>query len=272
MENKYTYKIATRDDLAFTDEIEKEALPIIDPYYRNNIDIYDGEIEGDLIMVYEDDYPVGMGRYSFHPDKTMWLETVRVRPDYQRKGIGKGIYENYLKAAIDKGVKTIRLYTEGFNEKSMGLTKKMGYAIIKKYDYYSLKVEDGQVDNMGFVLEKDLDKVMEFINANPWTDMICINNVFYEVNPENIQWFIDRDMVYVNDNSLMILGARHNRKSVNYIGYMGGDYEECVKAAVSMSKGKTLSIGISKDNANLGKYFSVFEKRYDLVVSEKILD
>lgn len=272
MGKNFTYKIATLDDLKFTDEIEKQALPIIDPYYKENIDIFTSEIDGDLIMVYDGDYAVGMGRYSFHPDGTMWLETVRVRPDYQRLGIGTGIYENYLKKAKENNVKKIRLYTEDFNEKSMALTKKMGYKIILKYDYYSLKCPDGNIDSKGFKVEKDLDKVMDIIEKNPWQDLLCINNVFFEQNRANIGWFLDRDMVYVNGNDMMILGARHNRKSVSYIMYMTGDYEKIVDAAISLSPSKTLSIGISKnDKKNLSKYFKDFEKRYGLVVSEKNL-
>lgn len=271
MEKDYIFRLASIEDLDFTDEIEKEALPIIDPYYKKNINIYTNEIEGDLIIVYDEDYPVAMGRYSFHPDGSMWLETVRVRPTYQRKGIGTGIYENYLDVAKDKKIKTIRLYTEGFNDKSMGLTKKMGYSIILKYDYYSLKAEDGKANSNGFVVEKDVDKVMKLIKKNPWTDLICINNVFYEPNRENIKWFVDRDMVYSKGESLMIVGARHNRDSVAYIGYMAGDYEDCIKSAIMMNPNKTISAGISKNDKELGKYFKDFEKRYDLVVSEKIL-
>ena len=271
MDEKYTYRIAVEEDLRFTDEIEKEALPIIDPYYKNNIGIFKGEIDGDLIMVYDGCYPVAMGRYSFHPDGTMWLETVRVRPTYQGKHIGTGIYEKYLEAAKENNIKTIRLYTEGFNEKSMGLTKKMGYKIIQKYDYYSMKVADGEKDTLGFEVEEDLDKIMDLVEKNPWTDMICINNVFYDLNRENLKWFVKRKMFYSKGDNLLLVGARHNRASVAYIGYMAGDYKECIDAAIAMNPGKTLSAGISKNNKDLGQYFKDFEKRYDLVVSEKNL-
>lgn len=271
MKDDFIYKIAQKTDLEFTDEIEKQALPIIDPYYKNNIDIFTNEIEGDLIIVYDKDYPVGMGRYSFHPDGTMWLETVRVRPDYQRRGIGQGIYENYLKKAQENNIKTIRLYTEGFNEKSMALTKKMGYKIVYKYDYFSLNCQNKK-ESTDFKTIKDINKIMKIIEKNPWQDLICINNVFYEQNKENISWFMDRDMVYIDDSyNLMILGARHNRNSVAYIGYMCGDYEKIINASKSLASNKTLSIGISKNETKLQKYFKDFEKRYDLIVSEKKL-
>lgn len=272
MDKDYIYRIAVEGDLKATDEIEKEALPIIDPYYRKNIHIFKGEIDGDLIMVYDGCYPVGMGRYSFHPDGTMWLETVRVRPAYQGKHIGTGIYERYMEAAKENKAKVIRLYTEGFNEKSMGLTKKMGYKIIQKYDYYSTKAPEGEPDTKGFEVEKDLDKIMATIEENPWTDMICVNNVFYEPNRANMKWFMNRGMFYSKGDNLMLVGARHNRDSVAYIGYMAGDYRECIEAALAMNPGKTVSAGISKNNSDLGKYFSDFEKKYDLVVSEQIIE
>lgn len=271
---KFTYRIATKDDLQFTDEIEKQALPIINPYYRENYQIFTEEIPGDLIIAFDDDYPVGMGRYSFHPDGSMWLETVRVRPDYQRMGIGTGIYEKYLEVAKEQDIDLVRLYTEGFNEKSMALTTKMGFKIIQKYDYYSLAAdaegrEADKADTHGFVVEKDLDKVMGVIETQPWIDLICMNNVFYEPSRANMAWFVERGMFYRDGDSLMLVGARHNRDSVAYIGYMAGDYQACVEAAISMNPGKTVSAGISKNNPNLGQYFSNFEKRYDLVVSEK---
>lgn len=271
MKDNFIFKIATRDDLEYTDEIEKEALPILDPYYRKNIDIYTNEIKGDLIIVYDKDYPVAMGRYSFHPDGSMWLETVRVREKYQRRGIGQGIYEKYLEKAKENNIKTIRLYTEGFNEKSMALTKKMGYKIILRYDYFSYKCPDKKVDYNGFEIEKDLDKIMSIIADNPWQDLICINNVFYEQNRENIKWFMDRDMIFTKGNNLMIVGARHNRDNLSYIGYMTGDVDEMIESAISISPNKTLSIGISQNDNKLSKHFANFEKRYDLVVSEKIL-
>lgn len=271
MKKEYIYKIASEKDLKYTDEIEKQALPIIDPYYKNNIEIFNGEIKGELIMVYDGDYPVGMGRYSFHPDGSMWLETVRVRPDYQSKHIGTGIYEKYMNIAKENDIKAIRLYTESFNEKSMGLTKKMGYKIIQKYDYYSIEAPEEKADNMGFAIEKDLNKIMDIMDENPWTDMICINNVFYKPTRENIKWFMEKDLFYSKDDNLLLVGARHNRDSVAYIGYMAGDYKECIDVAIKMNPGKTISAGISKNNKNLGKYFEDFEKRYDLVVSEQIL-
>lgn len=274
MSKEFTYRIATKDDLEFTDEIEKQALPIISPYYKDNYQIFSEEIPGDLIIVFDGDYPVGMGRYSFHPDGSMWLETVRVRPDYQRMGIGTGIYEKYLEVAKEQNIDLVRLYTEGFNDKSMGLTKKMGFQIIQKYDYYSLAAdaegrEADKADTRGFVVEKDLDKVMRIIEAQPWTELICMNNVFYEPSRDNMVWFVERDMFYSKGDSLMLVGARHNRNSVAYLGYMAGDYQSCVEAAISMNPGKTVSAGISKNNPKLGQYFSNFEKRYDLVVSEK---
>lgn len=289
MNPNYTIRLAGPKDLAFTDELEKEALPIIDPYYRKNIEIFTEEIPGDLVMVFDGEEALGMGRYSFHPDGTMWLETVRVRPDHQGQGIGTAIYEKYLDVAREKGVKTVRLYTESFNEKSMALTKKMGFSIILRYDYYSklaqdvskssqnvpeesqkvpVESQDVPGDALGFRVEKDLDGVMETLRENPWTDLLCMNNVFYEGNEANIRWFLDRGMVYRKGESLMICGARHNRDSVAYLAYLTGNRAACVQAALAMNHGKTLSAGISKGDPTVGKYFKDFEKRYDLVVSE----
>lgn len=55
------------------------------------------------------------------------------------------------------------------------------------------------------------------------------------------------------------------------LAYLSGDPEACIQAAKAMNPGKTLSAGIPQNDSVLGKYFNEFEKRYDLIVSEKRL-
>ena len=67
--------------------VEEETLPN-SCYLRDNSDYFLNQTKGELTLVLSGDEPVGIGKLSLLPDGSGWLETLRVRPDWQgrRKG------------------------------------------------------------------------------------------------------------------------------------------------------------------------------------------
>lgn len=268
MNNKFDIKIAKEADLVFTDEIESEALPSLEPYYKNNFDIFEIEIPGELLMVYHGDYPVAMGRYSIHPDHTMWLETLRVRPDYQRMGIGQMLYNEFFKITGGNGISLIRMYTEDFNTKSQNLASKMGFSRHSTYRYY-ISQDNSTRGSLDLDPCKDIDFVMRTLKENPWPNLLCINNVFYQANIDNIGWMVESGMVFEISGEIIILGARHNKDSHLYIAYMSKPCDDLIKFAQSKATGKTLALATSLDFDN--GLLEDFDRSYDLLVYEKHL-
>ena len=78
--------------------VEEETLPN-SCYLRDNSDYFLNQTKGELTLVLSGDEPVGIGKLSLLPDGSGWLETLRVRPDWQGQGVGKAIYNRWLKEA-----------------------------------------------------------------------------------------------------------------------------------------------------------------------------
>ena len=94
---EFTVKLATYDDRAEAVRVESETLP--NATYLNDAWHYFNSLGGGLVCVYHGDKMIGIGRFSVLPDGTGWLETLRVVPEYQRKGAGKEIYIKWLELA-----------------------------------------------------------------------------------------------------------------------------------------------------------------------------
>ena len=70
--------------------VEEETLPN-SCYLRDNSDYFLNQTKGELTLVLSGDEPVGIGKLSLLPDGSGWLETLRVRPDWQGQGVGKAL-------------------------------------------------------------------------------------------------------------------------------------------------------------------------------------
>ena len=96
----YTVKYATYQDLPQAISVEKETLG--NYTYLEDAWHYFSTQKGELICVYDNTKMVGIGRFTVLPDGSGWLETLRVIPAYQRKGVGKEIYKKYLLYPVSK--------------------------------------------------------------------------------------------------------------------------------------------------------------------------
>ena len=70
---------------------------------------------------------VGIANFSVLPDRSAWLETLRVIPEFQGQGVGKRFYERFFEIARQKKIKTMRMYTGLTNHASKGLAERYGF-------------------------------------------------------------------------------------------------------------------------------------------------
>ena len=91
------------------------------------------DLEGDWSVEEVDGEVVACGKYSILPDSSAWLETLRVIPQKQGIGLGKRLYEHWLKLSELKGVKTMRMYTGVNNSVSKGLASRYGLNVAEKF-------------------------------------------------------------------------------------------------------------------------------------------
>ena len=125
---EFTVKLATYDDRAEAVRVESETLP--NATYLNDAWHYFNSLGGGLVCVYHGDKMIGIGRFSVLPDGTGWLETLRVVPEYQRKGAGKEIYKKWLELAKELKCPSMAMFTGETNAASSGLAELYGLRTI----------------------------------------------------------------------------------------------------------------------------------------------
>ena len=139
-----TTRKATMADLEAKLQIEESAIPGYGYLYENRHFYFDGvENQGEMILAELDGVPVGMGQYSVLPDGSGWLETLRVTPEYQRKGVGREIYKKYVELAQKYNCPSMAMFTGVNNVASSALAEAFGLKTVARHRGYHLTDPEG---------------------------------------------------------------------------------------------------------------------------------
>ena len=129
---EYTLEKGSWENISDAVQVEEETLPN-SCYLRDNSAYFLNDTVGDLTMVRAGDEPVGIGKLSVLPDGSGWLETLRVRPAWQGRGVGKAIYARWLEEAQSLECPAIRMFTGTGNVRSRGLAERFGLSLAGTY-------------------------------------------------------------------------------------------------------------------------------------------
>ncbi|MBR5502072.1 MAG: GNAT family N-acetyltransferase, partial [Oscillospiraceae bacterium] len=120
----FTVKLASYSDMAEAGRVEKETMGSYT--YLEDAWHYFSTLPGGMVCVSHGDKMVGIGRFSVSPDGSGWLETLRVVPEYQRKGVGREIYKKYVQLAQENGCPSMAMFTGTENVASSALAELFG--------------------------------------------------------------------------------------------------------------------------------------------------
>lgn len=127
-------------------------------------DVWDlWQSKGGLYVSEQDGLVVGVYNVAFF-EKEAWLEGMRVRPQYRKKGLGKKMLA-HAESVIQNG--TIRLIIESENHPSIALVKSMGYDLEEKWRLYSMTPEKQESH---FTTADTTDGLDEFITSTTYAD------------------------------------------------------------------------------------------------------
>lgn len=79
-----------------------------------------------------------MGKLTVLFDGSAWLELLRVHPDFQRKGVGRAIYQRYFEQIKALGCPAARMYTGVSNKASAGLAEQFG--LKRRAQFHSMRI------------------------------------------------------------------------------------------------------------------------------------
>jgi GNAT superfamily N-acetyltransferase len=93
---------------------------------------------GRLLVVEEGGRKIAMSHMAVCPDeKSVWLEGVRVHPDYRRSKVATRLLEKMIEYGRKKGARQASAIVDMTNTASQCMVEKNGFQIISRWAYYS---------------------------------------------------------------------------------------------------------------------------------------
>ncbi len=195
-------------------------------------DMFMDDVEGDWTVAEIDGEVIGCGKYTLLPDGSAWLETLRVVPQRQGLGVGKRLYEHWLRLSREKGVKTMRMYTGVRNVVSKGLAERYGLRVAETFRGTLMETPPETEAEYGFRRVTDPERATELLmrHSGAWGGWLVMNRTFYRLYPALCGHLAERGMVYADPvtGSVVAMGARFMPRHGLHIGLFAGDAEACL--------------------------------------------
>ena len=236
----FTVKLAVYEDMAEAVRVERETMG--DYVYLEDAWHYFNSLEGGLICVSHGERMVGIGRFSVLPDGSGWLETLRVVPDFQRKGAGREIYKKYVELARMHNCPSMAMFTGVNNVASSALAEIFGLKTVAQHRGYHLTAFEGGNPH-GFVhvgWQRAVDLILPM--KQEYNDYMTFNRTFHHINEANAKQFAIEGKVFEDQESgsFIVCGARFQHQAALHIAMMGGDYDRCIDFAVNYARAQGL--------------------------------
>ena len=232
----FTVRLATYEDMAECVRVEKETMG--NYCYLEDAWHYFNSQDGGLVCVFEDEYMIGIGRFTVLFDGTGWLETLRVSPKWQNQGAGKAIYREYRKLAEHNRCPSMAMFTGVSNRVSAGLAAFNGLSKAGQHRGYHLTDLSG--GNPHGFQHVNWQRAVELIlpKKEEYHDYMVFNRTFYHVNEANAKGFAIEGKVFEDKDSgsFIVCGGRFQQQVTVHIAMMGGDYDKCIDFAVNYAK------------------------------------
>jgi len=212
--------------------IEKGATPGLS--YVNDVwEMFTRGDDGEFSAALYGDELGGMGKLTRLYADYAWLETLRVHPDYQGKGLGKAIYDRYLEQMAQMRLSAIGMYTNYDNKASRSLAERYGLQVKARFNEFTkLDVPKTDVDfgDMRLVCEADSREVLEK-HFDKSEEFLVLNRTFYPVKAGLAEMLAANGWMYAGSLGMIVMGYRFQLEKALHVAFMQGDKDELLKFA-----------------------------------------
>ena len=228
-------------DLDRACEVETASIKGV-KYLRDVADEFINDTIGELGVVEIDGKVVGVGKYTILYDGGAWLETLRVDPEYQGRGVGKAFYNRFFELANQQGVNRMGMYTGFTNVVSKGLALRYGFQVTGRYSGANLaitgqeEISEEIANDFRLLSEEEAAEKMA-VMAEPWEGHMIMNRTFYPMNNDLYRGLARDQKVYydLKGDNLVVLGARFMPQTALHIGLYRGDAKKILAFAKYMA-------------------------------------
>ncbi|MGI9010491.1 MAG: GNAT family N-acetyltransferase [Nitrososphaeraceae archaeon] len=281
------FRIATVHDKDYVLEFCKNSFSWGD-YIDRVWDIWIGEPNSIFLVALVDENnierPIAIAHGILMPEKTIWIEGIRVDPKYRSQKIATNMSLYILDYARKNGAVCSSAIVSINNEASKGLMEKLGFKVISKWSYISIKpiilselnnnliIGNAKVANLNeyqqilnFLNKSDIFKTSgkKFVNSWRWYDLtedrlrMMINNkqVIILVNNDNDE--NDEKEKKIRGIAIIDKEGYWNNQNIFQIVYIDADSDEILLSLII----KSLELITLKENENNEKKY--VENKYE---------
>jgi len=190
--------------------------------------------EGGLYVGIIENQLVAVAKQTIFPEKVLWLEGLRVHPDWQGKGLGKEI----ARIGFEKGrhlmeigdIEAMEFSTHRLNVESVHITSQAGFEPVQ--ENYSLDFEPIPVGNSDLVEEwkwENLAEANPFLEAAAW---IPYGWKFLHNTEDGWRWLLRKGKLYRYQGHYFYLGGA--RPAVILLSPNGDWFKEILPAVQAL--------------------------------------
>jgi GNAT superfamily N-acetyltransferase len=171
-----------------------------------------------LFVAVEGAVPIGLCHMVISDDRQVWIEGIRIHPDYRRKGYGRKMISHC--ESIKKSIKTVRMIIESENVSSINLAQSMGYYIEDRWRLYALMPEK---KTSSVIIASDIKQVAGLVFSNTYAN----SWKWFPLEESDLEELIKQKRVLLSVQEESILAAGIWNESENYenvlqLGFING--------------------------------------------------
>ncbi len=148
--------------------------------------------DGGFYAAVDGEKVIGTAKITFLPEKSGWLEGLRVHPEWRGRGIGRQINDFMLKLAREMRksgrINSIEFSAYFKNKESLYMTKKMGFNVVKRF-FILYRKKEGPERN-----PKDVG--LSFDDLKDYEDYLPVGWHFVKKTEEGFEWLKESSKAY----------------------------------------------------------------------------
>jgi GNAT superfamily N-acetyltransferase len=169
--------------------------------------------EGKLLVMHQDDNPVGICHASINSDsKQVWIEGIRVHPDFRRQGIAQKLVLESEIIAKNTGCKYSFMLIDVNNLNSLQLANHLGYEKKDVWTFYQLDAQKIPTEIKFLKTADDLttlySKNYSYVDSWRW----------YPLDKNSILSLIKKNRIIISENKGVISGLAVFTNSQHFDG------------------------------------------------------
>lgn len=196
---------------------------------------------------------VALSRIRFQAADQIWLEGMRVDPEYRRRGIGRQFLDHSIAFARERGARVVRLSTSYHNAPVHTLTAQAGMERVGAHQLWIADPLPTRPDP-AFLSAEHADQVRAFLSDSPVLayahGMYSVDWAWQDLSPARIDQFLEAGQFAARlapDGRLDALVVLHSlpEDSELWIGYIDGEAAAITELATAV-RGHADRLGAEK--------------------------